>query len=70
MAQPGRPKTIMIERDQVNIRLPREMIREIRALADAGERPFTNEMVRVLREGLKVVRAHRGTTDLVPGGLS
>jgi len=54
----GRPRSIIVSREQINIRLPQDMADEIRDMAIEGDRTFTNQMVRILREGLKVVREH------------
>jgi hypothetical protein len=62
----GRPKAIFIEREQVNLRLPTDMMDLLRGLAERDQVFVTTAIVRVLEAGLQAIGAAEGWPEPLP----
>lgn len=55
MARTGRPKTTAADHERLTARFPVEVMAQIRAMADANERPLNTELLRIVRAGLQAL---------------
>jgi len=62
MARTGRPKTLTGDHERMTVRLPGDVMAQLRMLAIAEERPINTIILRLLRDALTQKHQHHASS--------